>query len=195
MKKTVALALAATALTAGSQAHAATVIVNALTHSFNSGAGTPLSTILLTAGQSFSISSSLLDTWSAGPDNRISNGNGLTGDTFAQAGDDSGRAPGTQIGQDFGLLTFGSFSAPYGSLVGRIGSDYYLLGANSTATALGSGALELFYWDTFTADNSGEITFNVNAVPEPGAWGLMLIGFGLIGYAMRGRQRTRVSFA
>jgi hypothetical protein len=32
------------------------------------------------------------------------------------------------------------------------------------------------------------------AVPEPGTWMLMLLGFGAIGFAMRRRQKTRVRF-
>ncbi len=34
----------------------------------------------------------------------------------------------------------------------------------------------------------------VNPVPEPATWGLMLAGFGIVGGAMRRRQRTSVSF-
>jgi PEP-CTERM motif len=33
------------------------------------------------------------------------------------------------------------------------------------------------------------------AVPEPATWGMMLAGFGVVGGAMRRRQRTTVSFA
>jgi hypothetical protein len=40
------------------------------------------------------------------------------------------------------------------------------------------------------------ITYTVGgAVPEPATWGLMLAGFGIVGGAMRRRQRTSVSFA
>ncbi len=34
----------------------------------------------------------------------------------------------------------------------------------------------------------------VYAVPEPGTWMLMLLGFGAIGFAMRSRAKTRVRF-
>ncbi len=34
----------------------------------------------------------------------------------------------------------------------------------------------------------------VNPVPEPATWGMMLVGFGIVGGAMRRRQRTSVSF-
>jgi opacity protein-like surface antigen len=41
-----------------------------------------------------------------------------------------------------------------------------------------------------TAGNiSGNATFTAAAVPEPATWGLMLIGFGGIGLAMRRRRR------
>ena len=36
---------------------------------------------------------------------------------------------------------------------------------------------------------------SVGAVPEPATWGMMLVGFGGIGAAMRRRTRTRVTFA
>ena len=35
----------------------------------------------------------------------------------------------------------------------------------------------------------------VAAVPEPGTWAMMLAGFGIVGGAMRRRQRTSISFA
>ena len=41
-------------------------------------------------------------------------------------------------------------------------------------------------WSTFIAD------INVAAVPEPSAWAMMLVGFGLIGGAARRRARTAV---
>lgn len=36
---------------------------------------------------------------------------------------------------------------------------------------------------------------SVTAVPEPATWGMMILGFGLIGAAARRRQNVRVSFA
>ena len=43
----------------------------------------------------------------------------------------------------------------------------------------------------------GGVSRAVGAVPEPATWGMMLIGFGLIGGAMRRRTKVqrRVSFA
>ena len=48
-----------------------------------------------------------------------------------------------------------------------------------------------------TPDRSSAITFGaLNAVPEPASWAMMILGFGLIGGAMRRRNtRVKVSFA
>jgi hypothetical protein len=35
-------------------------------------------------------------------------------------------------------------------------------------------------------------TLNVSPVPEPAAWGMMLVGFGLVGAGMRSRRRSMV---
>ena len=36
----------------------------------------------------------------------------------------------------------------------------------------------------------GSATPGAGAVPEPGTWAMMLIGFGAVGFAMRRRRRT-----
>src|SRR5688572_27742940 len=119
------LPLAAAALAAGlsfaSSAGAAVFVVDALAHSSDSGTGTGLDTLTFDAGDLFTVSAGLLDLWSAGALPRWSNADGLTGDRFASLADESGEAPGTLIGQSFGLLNIGGFSAPFGSLVGQIG--------------------------------------------------------------------------
>jgi hypothetical protein len=65
---------------------------------------------------------------------------------------------------------------------------------------LGIGAINDIYYDTDTgdtlADNSvglirrGTATFDLadSAIPEPAAWGLMIMGFGLAGAALRRRR-------
>lgn len=48
-------------------------------------------------------------------------------------------------------------------------------------------------------DNVGTLAVTISggtaAVPEPASWAMFIGGFGAIGYAMRRRQRTMVSFA
>jgi hypothetical protein len=184
--------LAVAAIGMANSASAAIFIVKAVDHS--SASNTPLSSIALTLGQVFTVSSDLNDLWNAGALPRYSDANGLVGNRFATALDDSGQAVGTQIGQSFGLYSASGHTAPFGSLVGRIGGVYQTLGANFNGAAWGTGNLELFYWDSNSGDNSGQIAFNIAAVPEPATWLMMIAGFGLVGAGMR-RRNVSVSYA
>jgi hypothetical protein len=52
------------------------------------------------------------------------------------------------------------------------------------------------YLNIHTVNNGGgEIRGQLTAVPEPVTWALMLVGFGLVGGAMRRRRRQTVSFS
>ena len=176
--------------------HATDFVVDALANS--SSGGTPLSTLSLTAGQVINVSASTSDLWSAGPLPRLSDANGLIVDRIASPTDDSGPRDGTtQITAVFPLWTQDGFSAPYASLVGRVGSQYQLLGTSFTGSFTDAGTLQLFFWDENNADNSGTITAHIttaegSAVPEPATWAMMLFGFGGIGAAMRRQRSSRL---
>ena len=183
------LTAAATALLLAGAAHASTVVtVDAVADSWNSGSGTGLDTgITLTAGEAFTVTVNPDDLWSAGALPRWSNANGLTGTLTATGTDESGQPAGTVIGTDFGLLNGFAF----GELVGQIDNGaYFAVGTDFDGTANASGTLKLFYWDTFTADNSGSVAATVSAVPEPGSLALMLAGVGIIGGLARRRARN-----
>ncbi len=186
MRKIASLALAATLL-AAAPASAAIFVVGAQPNSSSGGVG--LASISLTAGQAFTVSSSTDDLWSAGALPRYSDADGLTGPRFATATDDSGQPVGTQIGANFGLHNQNSLSAPFGTLVGEIGGVFQVLGANFAGNAWNTGTLNLFYWDSNNGDNFGRIAFNINAVPEPATWAMMIGGFALTGAALRRRRR------
>ena len=62
------------------------------------------------------------------------------------------------IGEDFGLWTEGNLTAPFGTLVGQIGSDFEVLGTHFSGPAWGTGTLRLYYWDSNFADNTQFIT-------------------------------------
>ena len=179
--------LALAALLASASAHAATFVVDALGNS--SSGGTGLATVALTAGQSFSVSVDTDDLWSAGALPRWSDADGLTGNRFATGSDESGEAAGTLIGIDFGLWSQGNLSAAYGTLVGQIDSgDYFVIGTSFSGTASASGTLKLYYWDSNNGDNVGSISANINAVPEPETYALMLAGLGAVGFMSRRRR-------
>jgi hypothetical protein len=167
-------------------AEAAVFVVDSAANS--SSGGTGLSTFAVAAGQRIRVNSSTNDLWSLGALPRFSDGNGLVGDRFATAIDDSGQAVGTLIGRSFGLYSQNGLDAAYGSLVGEIGGVYRVLGANGVTTAWGSGTLKLYNWDSNSGDNQGSISFVVSIVPEPATWALLMLGFGLVGAGLRTRR-------
>lgn len=189
--------LCAAALAPLSPAGATVFVVDALNNSVTGGTG--LSTIALSAGQVITVTASTNDLWSAGALPRFSDANGLVAPRFATASDDSGQAVGTQIGDNFGIFSAGGFTAPYGALVGLVGSQYQLLGTSFTGSFSSAGTLQLFYWDSNNSDNRGTVTANVvtgqnGAVPEPATWMMMLAGFGVAGLVLR-RRRPAIAAA
>jgi len=194
MHKSIRAALAGVAIAAlsTSAANALVYVVDALANSTVGGTG--VSTLSLSAGQSFSVTVDPNDLWNAGALPRWSNANGITGpDLIATGMDDSGEASGTVIGSNiFGVHTQGGLTAPFGTLVGQIGAgNFFALGTNFAGTAASAGTLKLFYFDSNAGDNTQFITANVtSAVPEPATWAMMLIGFAGLAFASQRKEAT-----
>jgi PEP-CTERM motif len=187
-----AAALALTSVISAAPSKAVPFIVDAMANSSSGGVGLP--TLSLTAGEQFSVSVAVTDLWNAGALPRWSNADGLTHNLFAVAGDDSGQPAGTLIGQNFGLYTQGNLTAPFGTLVGEIGSSntFFVVGTSFNGTASSAGILNLFYWDSNNGDNTQFVTadVNVSAVPEPSTWAMMILGFMGVGFMAYRRKNT-----
>jgi hypothetical protein len=165
-----------------SSARAITIvdIVDASGNSSSGGSGSATG-VFLTAGEAFTVTVAGNDLWNAGPLPRWSTADGLIAPLFATGSDDSGEAAGTQIGSIFALYTQDGLTAPYGSLVGQIGSGaFFLIGANFSGTASATGQLSLYYWDSNSGDNTGSIAATISASAVPGP----IVGAGLPGVVM-----------
>jgi hypothetical protein len=103
---------------------------------------------------------------------------------LATSGDDSGETAGTPIGADFGTWTQDGFTAPFGTLVGKIGSTYFEIGTSFVGPAPDTGTLFLMYWDSNSGDNTQFVTAHID-VPEPGILALLGLAFAGLGFARR----------
>jgi PEP-CTERM motif len=99
----------------------------------------------------------------------------------------------------FDLTVNGKVLTFYGA--GSPAPAAYDIGSTGTINGFGNYFPVVFALDSFI-DGSKDVGLGLitvksikAAVPEPGTWGMMLLGFGLVGMAMRRGQNVRVSFA
>jgi hypothetical protein len=179
MKRYFSLIFIATALLTSWITPASAVVIDVFAQANATGGTGAASGLTLSRGQSFTVSASPTDIWSAGSLPRWSNANGLIGPLLATGTDESGATAGTVIGASFGNLTQLGLSAPFGALVGEIGGTYFLVGTNYTGTAAAAGPLNLFFWDAGSGDNSDKISVTITtataAVPLPGSAYLLIV--------------------
>ena len=98
------------------------------------------------------------------------------------------------------VVVFPSVSTPgiYSS-TGIAGNDPF--GPQSVFFTAGSAGTLKFSIGTTSADNVGplldnvKLTIDAGAVPEPATWAMMFAGFGMVGAAMRRREKVAVTFA
>lgn len=100
------------------------------------------------------------------------------------------------IGQFLG----GSFTAPMftssGSpVVGTIGTASFGIFLPAGMGAYTSNVLYFGFDDQLNNidDNHDDFIVRVTAVPEPGSWAMLIVGFGLVGFASRRRGMTHVA--
>lgn len=178
-----AIAVLGTAISIASISSADLFTVDATANCAGDGFGAGMSTVSLTAGQSFTVTSSTDDMWSLGGLPRWCDADGLVA-RYATGTDESGESAGTQIGADFGDLMLGSQTFRYGTMVGTLDdATFFAVGSNYSGVAPVSGTLKLFIWDTPSGDNSHSIEANVAAVPEPAS--MIALGLGALGLLQR----------
>ena len=111
------------------------------------------------------------------------------------------------LGLNLYLNDFGDATVAFYSQSGALlGSVLYPSGAdNFQFLAFRANPGDLIGRFTFTSTNGGTLNTGIDnllcgavcggAVPEPASWAMMLLGFGVMGGAMRRRARVRVTFA
>lgn len=83
-----------------------------------------------------------------------------------------------------------------GGLMGSFGSspsNYFLIGFSKTITLTNTETVYGLVNDTFYGNNQGAFSVAVSAAPEPATWAMMVIGFGLVGFALRKRAKVRTT--
>jgi hypothetical protein len=194
MKSKILVSLALGLLAGPLTATAAVLTFDVYAQANSSTGGTALNTgLVLSAGETLSISVSADDIWSAGALPRWSNADGLVRDLLATGSDESGEAAGVKIGAQFVNYSSNGFSAPYGSLIGKIGDVLFLIGTSFNGVAPGTGTLGLLYWDENSGDNVDKVRVSITqrdgvSVPEPGT--LALLGIGLAGLCLSRRRKA-----
>lgn len=100
---------------------------------------------------------------------------------------------GSSVPFTFGLngASGGSLTAPF---VAGLNTFTLIVNNNNAGINTNNGPLTS---GPSGVDFVGNVTFDVTAVPEPSTWAMMLLGFGMIGFAARRRSsvKTTVRFA
>ncbi len=118
---------------------------------------------------------------------------GLDGNLYATADDDSGRPVGTLIGRNYGLGAFApdGLLSHAGTLLGSIDGHFFKIGTNFSGTAIATGELLLWMADGGPQNNFGSLAVTINSasVPEPSMIVLFVLGL-LILACYRGQLYT-----
>jgi hypothetical protein len=216
----IALCAGLSALSLGSQAHAATIVVNSgqpydeMVHANGAGSGTTLDTMTKPGGYHVNLTSA--DGISVGTGDGVAIVSGLgsgQGAGFSSLFidplvnfsvmqfkiDDFG---GKVKGDNFDLLvnfvgggsqTFLNYSLPANDKIDIFAGLNELLDSIVVSDLRGAKGQSLKFKDI--KQISFDAVLPAGGVPEPATWGMMILGIGLTGGAMRRKQNSAVRFA
>ena len=88
-----------------------------------------------------------------------------------------------------------TFAAPEG-IFNNFHSNFYLFGVGNVIRRTDyyvRDSQAIFNLGTYDLGNGA--TLVISSVPEPATWAFFILGFGMIGYAMRNRPKTTVTYA
>ena len=170
-KKSFAALVGATLLLASAAASATPVIVSAYDNNIADGIA-KISGITLAAGQHFTASAALDDTWNFGGGNPAYETN----------------ADGMGWTMNIGNPDGSTLQAHFGALIGQIGSgNFFTVGTAFDGLAGNAGMLKFYYVDSDRGGNIGTVSADVNvtALPEPASMLLTGVALGALGMARR----------
>lgn len=98
------------------------------------------------------------------------------------------------VNPGWGTFSKGLVATGGGVVAGTFGSDAAIIVGNSGRT-IHNGFLTDTVASAKLYENQLDYVLNGAGVPEPAAWAMMLAGFGLVGSAMRRREKVAVTFA
>ena len=105
----------------------------------------------------------------------------------------------SSVGLYAGTATTGSVGAPTGQRLGFNAVQETSSFGNAIGYApltLAAGNYTIYLAGTAATTNTIGSSIRFSApIPEPATWGLMLLGFGMVGLGFRARRQARVTFA
>jgi hypothetical protein len=98
------------------------------------------------------------------------------------------------VNPGWGTFSRGLSATGAGVVAGSFGTDAAIIVGNSGRT-IHNGFLTDTVASSKLYENQLNFVLGNTGVPEPAAWAMMLAGFGLVGSAMRRREKVAVTFA
>jgi len=176
-KKNILLSGAMAVALLSSNAHSATFNVSAVDNIAWGGTSGVETGLSFSAGETISGSVDSNDIWTASTShiNFYSNADGVDGKNW----------------------TYNGLTTTFGTLVGGINNNFFVLGTEFDVIAPETGLLSLFYWDDIAIDNAGLVNVAINSgvsnVPVPAA--VWLFGPGMLGLLGASRKKEKLTVA